>query len=55
MTVFGETQGYRCGIDVQSFYNHWFIKTLCFFIDLFMVGVSLEQFVNNAMDIDGFI
>jgi hypothetical protein len=49
VTVFGETQGYRCGIDVQSFYNHWFIKTLCFFIDLFMVGVSLASRWGNLL------
>ena len=56
--VFEEIQGYRCGIDVQSVTNPWFIQTQCFywsFHDWRLAGASLGQFVNNAMDIDGFI
>ena len=39
--------------------NPWFIQKLCFFHGSFhdwrLVGVSLGQFINNAMDIDCFI
>ena len=59
VAVFDEIQGYRCGIEVQSFSNPWFIQKLCFFHGSFhdwrLVGVSLGQFINNAMDIDCFI
>jgi hypothetical protein len=49
VAVFDEIQGYRCGIDVQSFSNHWFIQKRCFFIDLFMVGVSLASRCGNLL------
>jgi len=58
VTVFEEIQGHRCGIDVQSFSNPWIIQKMCFYWPFHgwrLGGVSLGQFVNNAMDIDGFI
>jgi hypothetical protein len=49
VAIFDEIHGYRCGIDVQSFFNHWFIKNWVFFIDLFMVGVSLASRWGNLL------
>jgi hypothetical protein len=49
VTVFYEIHGHRCGIDVQSFSNPWFIKKRCLFIDLFMVGVSLASRGGNLL------
>jgi len=49
VAVFDEIQGYRYGIDVQSFSNPWFIQKLRFLRDLFMIGVSLASRWGNLL------